>query len=941
MRIALLTLFCLVSCFLFGQLRFEYDENQAPASSLPRDFTAFDGRLFFVAEDGFHGRQIWCHDPMNEQTFLISDFSENHDVTDMGKLTVFKDALFFSGSNDERRLWRLRSGENTPEPVSIPDSLQTLNLLTATADHLYWISHIEGRRYFVQMDDESNLLQVKSLSTNYPLNLAALEGDVYVFLNGGHGIRRFSPSSGILDTVARNTLGHGDLSAYLSIAVANGKLFAFTRARSRWRLAIYDPAVDSLFINETATLEGHNFMTPLVSLNDRIFVHQTIQDTGMVVREYFPESNTFRRPEGIDRWQDRYNLFQEFGGKLLLSDRLSPFISLSRPLLYDTETNEATEGPDLGSSLDHNSPQRYGERQMTLLNDDWYYAGAENESDIEPYRYQPDSDQYGQLVDIHQGTASAIIQRIQPFVNNQLLVSYVQRAYRYDPLTQEAIDLAEDIPGLGWDYYSSVYPLTGYLVFGDVIYQDTFYRAIAYDSSQQLMVPILTNDVICNGGLNKWTGPFVEWNGDIWFSACAEDSTTNKTSLFRYTPGSSAPERIPLNGRITVGAIPGHETIMLLKDRLFIITNTSFFQNEFEMITYHPQEGVQQIDSPVRPSFLVQMNGADSVAYYLARLPTNEDITLAYQPDGRISALSVGNDSLRLLGTDAVATIPDDRRHYLLARGGDKVGIYRFDPLMDTTGIVKILSPDITSGFNLVHHLSKLYFAGDTRDFGTELHALDLATNEVQRIADIRPGSLDGGAYHSLSYQERLFFEATGNFRGRELWSYRPSCFSLEASAIPSNINRPTGEVSLNITDGTAPYQYLWSNGATTASLENVAAGFYEVTVTDSRGCSGSGNTWVETDGIISSSTEQRGAGSIKVYPNPFYHQLQLDFAVGSNTATDYAVYSINGRRLQTGQVPHGEQIDLDLGSLPSGILVLVLTNETGGAVLVQKIIKQ
>ena len=894
-----------------------------------------------MADDGFNGRQIWCHDPAIEQTYLISDFSENHDVTDMGKLTVFKDALFFSGSSDERKLWQLSSGENTPEPVSIPDSLQTLNLLTATADHLYWISQVESRRYFVQMDDESNLLQVKSLATSYPLNLAALDGDIYVFLSGGHGIRRYSPSSGALDTVARNTLGRQDLSQYLSIAEANGKLFSFTRAQSRWRLAVYDPAVDSLFVNETALLEGHNFLTPLVCLNDRIFVHQTIQDTGMLVREYFPESNTFRRPEGIDRWQDRYKLFQEFDGKLLLSDKLSPSVSPSRPLLYDTETNEATEGPDLGFSLDHNSPQRYGEHQMTLLNGNWYYAGAEDKTDIELYRYQPATDQYGQVTDIHQGTAWGIIHQIQPFVNNQILVSHIQRVYRYNPLSQEAIDLAQDIPGLGWGYYSSVYPLPGHLVFGNITYQDTFYRAIAYDSSQQLMVPILKNDVICNGGLNKWTGPFVMWDGDIWFSACAEVDTGNKTSLFRYNPGEPAPERIPLEGRITVGALPHHETVMLLNDRLFFITNSSFFENNFEMMTYHPQEGPQLIDSPLQPSLLVQMNGADSVAYYLARRPTGEDITMAYQPDGRISALSVGNDSLRLLGTDAVATLPDDHRHYLLARGGDEIGIYRFDPLMDTTGIVKILTPDIRSGFNLVHHLGKLYFTGNTRDFGTELHALDLVTNEVARIADIRSGSLDGGAYHSRSYQERLFFEATGSFRGRELWSYRPNCFTLKISASPSNINRPTGEVSLNIIDGTAPYQYSWSNGATSASLENVAAGFYEVTVTDNRGCSGSLNTWVETDGIISSNTEHEDAGPIKVYPNPFHDQLQLEFAGGSNTATDYAIYSINGRRLQTGQVPKGEQIGFDLGSLPSGILVLVLTSETGGPVLVRKIIKQ
>ncbi len=46
-----------------------------------------------------------------------------------------------------------------------------------------------------------------------------------------------------------------------------------------------------------------------------------------------------------------------------------------------------------------------------------------------------------------------------------------------------------------------------------------------------------------------------------------------------------------------------------------------------------------------------------------------------------------------------------------------------------------------------------------------------------------------------------------------------------------------SGSVTSGLTGGSLPYVYQWSNNATTASLSNVAANTYCLTVTDSRGC--------------------------------------------------------------------------------------------------------
>jgi len=46
-----------------------------------------------------------------------------------------------------------------------------------------------------------------------------------------------------------------------------------------------------------------------------------------------------------------------------------------------------------------------------------------------------------------------------------------------------------------------------------------------------------------------------------------------------------------------------------------------------------------------------------------------------------------------------------------------------------------------------------------------------------------------------------------------------------------------TGTLSVKVTGGIAPYQYLWNNGAQTAELINVLAGPYRLTVTDQNNC--------------------------------------------------------------------------------------------------------
>lgn len=57
-----------------------------------------------------------------------------------------------------------------------------------------------------------------------------------------------------------------------------------------------------------------------------------------------------------------------------------------------------------------------------------------------------------------------------------------------------------------------------------------------------------------------------------------------------------------------------------------------------------------------------------------------------------------------------------------------------------------------------------------------------------------------------------------------------------------------SGEVNIDVSGGTEPYDYNWSNGATDSDLTAVPAGTYGVVITDAFGCIGSGSGFVVTE---------------------------------------------------------------------------------------------
>lgn len=63
--------------------------------------------------------------------------------------------------------------------------------------------------------------------------------------------------------------------------------------------------------------------------------------------------------------------------------------------------------------------------------------------------------------------------------------------------------------------------------------------------------------------------------------------------------------------------------------------------------------------------------------------------------------------------------------------------------------------------------------------------------------------------------------------------------------SISASYNPCQGVATVTVSGGILPYNYLWSNGATTSSINIITSGIYHVTVTDSTGCLYTGNIFI------------------------------------------------------------------------------------------------
>jgi uncharacterized repeat protein (TIGR01451 family) len=133
---------------------------------------------------------------------------------------------------------------------------------------------------------------------------------------------------------------------------------------------------------------------------------------------------------------------------------------------------------------------------------------------------------------------------------------------------------------------------------------------------------------------------------------------------------------------------------------------------------------------------------------------------------------------------------------------------------------------------------------------------------------------------------------------------------SATMNTVPAVCNNNTsGSATITPTTGSAPYTYLWSNGATTQTISNIINGGYTVTVTDAGGCVGTFSTWIYQ------------YSSIYLYPGYTYENC----GINSITATPYG-----GTAPYTYTWIPGGQTTQTIANVPAGTYSVSVTDANG-----------
>ncbi|WP_216910978.1 ELWxxDGT repeat protein, partial [Synechococcus sp. CCY 0621] len=98
------------------------DINAGSGSSSPNQLFAFDGQLYFTADDGIRGREVWTSDGTTAGTVLVEDVNGRTGSSSPSNLIDVAGTLYFTASDGVVgvRLWRVDPTTGIPEVVVVP-----------------------------------------------------------------------------------------------------------------------------------------------------------------------------------------------------------------------------------------------------------------------------------------------------------------------------------------------------------------------------------------------------------------------------------------------------------------------------------------------------------------------------------------------------------------------------------------------------------------------------------------------------------------------------------------------------------------------------------------------------------------------------------------------------------------------------------------------------
>jgi len=123
----------------------------------------------------------------------------------------------------------------------------------------------------------------------------------------------------------------------------------------------------------------------------------------------------------------------------------------------------------------------------------------------------------------------------------------------------------------------------------------------------------------------------------------------------------------------------------------------------------------------------------------------------------------------------------------------------------------------------------------------------------------------------------------------------------IDGTVVNALCNDAIGEVNITVSGGVEPYQFSWSNNATTQNINGLEAGTYNVTVTGDNGCFASASFTVENDNepelivaaVNATCANNNGSVSVEVVANTGTPDFQFLWSANAGNSTNESVENL------------------------------------------------
>ncbi|MCB0637434.1 MAG: hypothetical protein KDC54_12485, partial [Lewinella sp.] len=587
----------LLPAFSPAQLVLERDINQEPAGSDPAYFAELNGVLYFSADDGTHGGELYRYNLTTGEASLVADINPSASSASITEVIAFEGKVFFNASEGSSTKYlfvhdpadgstqRLMDAEG--EPVRQPSQL------TIFDGELYFAAEfgsvepgIELGHYDPVADQIEMVANINPTTSSNPVFFNVVGDQLWFVANDGSSdsrLWRYDPTTDQLDNILYD--GPDGINPTFNLLYHyQGKLFSRSSATGMGEeLWIYDIATNALTSVDIYPGAGSSSPAGFLGLGEKVYFSARELTNGRELRAYDLATGN------VNIVADIHPSGNSNPGDLLILDGKLYF-----PAGVDNNERQLfvynPSGGTLNSvaTMESFGPENYLST-LTVADGSIFLTGEDLTYARELFRYTPGDANLSLAADINLHTIGSNPYEFTAY-NGKLYfgadeVGSGNEIWVYDPATGTT-DILSDGPGSlrpngftvldGKLFFSGIHPTEGY---GLLYYDDA--------TGQIEATSYLTPSNI--GHITDITA----YQGLLYFSP---DDPTDGDELFSYNPST---DTYQLAADINPNGDSNPENLFVFNDLLFFHASTD--DTGTELWLYNAATGQASLAADINP----------------------------------------------------------------------------------------------------------------------------------------------------------------------------------------------------------------------------------------------------------------------------------------------------------------------------------------------------